>query len=224
MWEHTSAFIKKAGSLILIMSLFIWLLLAIPVHKGDQFAQVELEDSAYAAVASTIAPILKPAGFGSWQTAGALISGLAAKEVIVTSLAQVYGTAEQSDQSQVQSFLGELIHILNGFGHAMADIGKAFPGLFGIDLFSGQKTSQEELSLAPAIQAGFETSSNGHSRLAALAFMVFILTYTPCAATLGALKKELGMRWMLLSASGQLLIAWLLGVIVFQGGILFGLG
>ncbi|MEM5776171.1 MAG: ferrous iron transport protein B, partial [Anaerolineaceae bacterium] len=105
MWEHTSAFIKKAGSLILLMSLVIWLLLAIPVNGTGRFADVDLQSSAYAAVSRVLAPTLRPAGFGSWQTSGALISGIAAKEVIVTSLTQVYGMETPGQQTVQTNFV-----------------------------------------------------------------------------------------------------------------------
>ena len=52
--------------------------------------------------------------------------------------------------------------------------------------------------------------------------MVFALTYTPCLAALIAERAELGTRWMLVSAIGQFVIAWLLAWIVFQGGLVLG--
>jgi ferrous iron transport protein B len=226
MWEHTSSFIKKAGSLILLISLLIWLLLSIPVGAtaaGGKFADVELQYSAYAAVAKIIAPVLSPAGFGSWETSGALLSGIAAKEVIVTSLTQVYGAGTHTGQMEKSSFIADLGEITLGFGKALLDMVIAIPKMVGIDL-GGAEEAPEELALSPAVRAGFEKSSGGHGGLAGFAFMIFILTYTPCMATLAAIRKELGSRWMLLSAIGQLVIAWLLAVVTFQAGILLGLG
>ncbi|MCE5209092.1 MAG: ferrous iron transport protein B [Chloroflexi bacterium] len=223
MWEHTSSFIKKAGSLILSMSLVIWLLLAIPVGGEGRFANVDLQSSAYAAISGKLAPLLSPAGFGSWQTSGALISGIAAKEVIVTSLTQVYGMDTPVQDTAQTSFVEDVSSILTGFVKALWEMVLSIPRLIGIDLTGSDKTATET-ALAPAVRAGFEQTSGGHAGLAAFAFMVFILIYTPCIATLAALRKELGTRWMLLSAFGQLAAAWLLAVIVFQGGMLLGLG
>ena len=223
MWEHTSSFIKKAGSLILLMSLVIWLLLAIPVNGNGRFADVDLPSSAYAAVSRVLAPALQPAGFGSWQTTGALISGVAAKEVIVTSLTQVYGMDVPREEVAQTTFVEDVSGIVSGFSQSLWDMVVAVPGMVGIR-FGEPETATPETALAPAVRAGFEQASGGHADLAAFAFMVFILTYTPCMATLAALRKELGTRWMLLSAIGQLVSAWLLAVIAFQGGILLGLG
>jgi ferrous iron transport protein B len=53
------------------------------------------------------------------------------------------------------------------------------------------------------------------------AFLVFILAYTPCVATLAAQAREIGLRWTALGLAVQLSVAWLLAVAVFQVGRLF---
>jgi ferrous iron transport protein B len=228
MWEHTSSFIRKAGSLILLISLVIWLLLAIPVHKGETFAGAPLENTAYASISNTLAPLLHPAGFGTWQSSGALLSGVAAKEVVVTAMAQVYGMETRAPSgagtvTEPTSFWADLGQILSGFAQSVLEMIKAIPGMVGIHLSQAEETPQEVI-YAPVVRASFERSSGGHADLAAFAFMVFVLIYTPCIATLAALRNELGTRWMLLSAGGQLLVAWLVATLIFQVGKLLGLG
>ncbi|AKT50161.1 ferrous iron transport protein B [Arsenicicoccus sp. oral taxon 190] len=72
--------------------------------------------------------------------------------------------------------------------------------------------------LGDVIRADFERSSGGHGIAAALAFMVFLLAYTPCVATLAAQKREIGWRWTLFGVGVQLTLAWVLSVVVFQVG------
>jgi ferrous iron transport protein B len=228
MWEHTSSFVRKAGSLILLMSLVIWLLLAIPMQKGEPFAGAPLENTAYASLSNTLAPLLRPTGFGTWQSSGALLSGIAAKEVVVTAMAQVYGietraAAGTGAVTEITRFWSDLGQIAAGFARSVLEMAKAIPGMVGIKLSPAEDTSQEVL-FAPVVRASFEGSSGGHADLAAFAFMVFVLIYTPCIATLAALRNELGTRWMLLSAGGQLLTAWLLATLIFQVGKLLGVG
>lgn len=81
-------------------------------------------------------------------------------------------------------------------------------------------TAQGSSDLAAQLQASFASASDGHAALAAAAFMVFLLAYTPCVATLGAQLREVGWRWTLAGLLGQLLLAWLLAVVVFRGGLL----
>jgi ferrous iron transport protein B len=75
--------------------------------------------------------------------------------------------------------------------------------------------------LGDHIQAAFQQSSGGHQLPAVLAFMVFLLAYTPCVATLAAQRREVGLRWTLFGVAMQLATAWLLAVAVFQIGRLF---
>ena len=79
-------------------------------------------------------------------------------------------------------------------------------------------------ALQSSIRSSFEESSGGHGALAGLAFLVFVLLYTPCMASLAAFRHEFGTRWMFMTVIGQFLVAWLGAFVVFQGGRLLGLG
>ena len=57
-----------------------------------------------------------------------------------------------------------------------------------------------------------------------MAFLVFVLLYVHCVATLGAIKHEFGMSWAVTSAVYQTVVAWVAALVVYQGGRLFGLG
>ncbi|MGO4956057.1 ferrous iron transport protein B [Luteococcus sp. Sow4_B9] len=76
-------------------------------------------------------------------------------------------------------------------------------------------------SLGERITADFEKSSDGHPLPAVIAFLVFMLAYTPCVATLAAQKREIGWRWTLFGIGMQLVVAWTAAVAVFQIGRLF---
>jgi len=76
-------------------------------------------------------------------------------------------------------------------------------------------------TLGERVRADFESSSGGHPIPAALAFMVFLLAYTPCVATLAAQWREIGPRWTLFGIGMQLVTAWVLAVLVFQVGRMF---
>lgn len=76
-------------------------------------------------------------------------------------------------------------------------------------------------ALGTAVLNSFTESSGGHPVPAALAFMVFLLAYTPCVATVAAQWREIGPRWTLFGIGMQLVTAWVLAVAVFQVGRLF---
>ena len=75
--------------------------------------------------------------------------------------------------------------------------------------------------LGAAVMQSFTESSGGHPLPAALAFMIFLLAYTPCVATLAAQRREIGPKWTLFGIGMQLAIAWVLAVAVFQVGRMF---
>lgn len=77
---------------------------------------------------------------------------------------------------------------------------------------------QGQGSLGQAVHKSFEKSSDGHPSAAAAAFMIFILAYTPCLATIAEMKRQYGTKTALQSVGMGLLIAYVLAIVVFQVG------
>jgi ferrous iron transport protein B len=223
-WVRAKAFLKDAGSIIFVTMMVVWLLMAIPVSGTGSFGDTDVSDSAFSAIAGTVAPVFEPAGFGSWEATGSLMSGFVAKEVVIGTMAQVYGEETfDEDRAESRSALTSLRELGTGLGSAVVDAAKAIPAMVGIDLGT-EDMEAEPSTLMGSLRIGFEDSSGGHGSLAAVAFMVFVLIYTPCMAAVAALRHEIGTRWMWTSIVGQSLLAWALAVIVFQVGLLVGVG
>jgi ferrous iron transport protein B len=89
-WERLKYFLVRAGTIILLMSVVLWFLQSFntSLNMIDNSA-----DSLLAAFGGVIAPIFQPMGFGTWQVAVALLTGLIAKEAVVASLSMFYGFA-----------------------------------------------------------------------------------------------------------------------------------
>jgi ferrous iron transport protein B len=89
-WERVRGFLVKAGTLILAMSIVLWFLesfgLSGGLHMVDDPAQ-----SILGVIGTVISPVFAPLGFGSWQAAVAILTGLIAKEAVVSSLCLLYG-------------------------------------------------------------------------------------------------------------------------------------
>ena len=228
MWERTSAFLRNATSIILVASMVLWFLQAIPAKGEGKFANTPVENSAFAGIASLAAPVFQPLGFGSWEASGALVSGLVAKEVVISTFSQIYGiepaNADSDAEMQMPTFLEDIGQIIVSFGQAAVNTVKSIPIVFGINLLPEEAGQTQSTNLMTAIREGFDRTSNGHGALAGLAFMIFVLIYTPCMASLAAERQELGTRWMWVSIIGQLSLAWIVSLIVFQAGLLLGLG
>ena len=87
-WQKVRGFLVKAGTLILLMSMVLWLL------QSFDFSLRMVDDPTHSmlgALGNVIAPLFAPCGFGHWQAAVALLTGLIAKEMVVSSLSMFYG-------------------------------------------------------------------------------------------------------------------------------------
>lgn len=84
------------------------------------------------------------------------------------------------------------------------------------DVTDDAPEEQAESPLATHIRADFDAASGGHGLAAVWAYMVFLLAYTPCVATVAAQRREIGWKWTLIGFALQLATAWILAVGVFQ--------
>lgn len=111
MWERGWSFIKKAGTIILLSTIFVWFTTYFGVVDGSfrMLSEDEIDSSILAAIGSAICWIFKPLGWGEWQAAVASITGLVAKENIVGTMGILYG----------------------GEGNVYATLAKVFTGLSG---------------------------------------------------------------------------------------------
>jgi len=108
-WEKVKGFLRKAGTVILVCSMILWALSIFPV--GVQYASA---DSYLGMIGNAIAPIFAPLGFGTWQAAVAIISGLAAKEVVVATFGTISGM-EEGDEGGMSNVLHDLFTPLSAY-------------------------------------------------------------------------------------------------------------
>lgn len=215
-WERTAGFVSGVGTVIVVAAVIVWFLLNVPYHNG---APPALEASLFGKGSQAIAPVFAPAGFGTWEASGSLVTGMIAKEVVISSLSQVYGVEQDSAPAEEQdtTFGEDLREIVRSFGTATTDTARATVSLLpGVEL-TEEAGDSENTDLQAALRREF-------SALQAVAFSVFILLYTPCVATLGAMRQEIGGRWMWFSVIYMLVVAWIGAVLTYQVGGLLGLG
>jgi ferrous iron transport protein B len=209
-WEKGKHFLIKAGTYILAISVLMWFLLNLPWGVQDK------KDSVLGHIGQAVAPIFQPLGFNQWQAASALVAGLIAKEIVVTTMGQIYGKEEEK-KAEVPSFVEDVEEIGISFGKAVMDAGRNVVSTFGVATLSvedDEKTS----SWRGVLKEQF-------SPLSALAFMAFTLLYMPCVVTAVAFKHEFGTwKWFGLATGYGLILAWLVALIINQGGRLLGLG
>ena len=108
MWERGWSFIKKAGTIILLSTIFVWFTTYFGWVDGTfrMLDESEIDSSILAAIGGAICWIFKPLGWGNWQAAVASITGLVAKENIVGTLGILYGGGDGVYSNLAAAFTG----------------------------------------------------------------------------------------------------------------------
>ena len=234
MWERTRGFLVKSGTVILGVSVVLWLLMAIPAHQDmGLFNQVAPGDSLFGRVSGLFSPALEPAGFGTWQTTGSLMTGLLAKEVIISTMSQIYAVESPSAVLPDASFQEDLVGVSLEFGRAalltVQETVNIIPRTINLlplveigelSFFAEEGEVQDTTRLESSLQRAFAESAGSPAggRIAAVAFNVFVLLYIPCVSAVSAMRQEFGQRWMWAQILYTLSIAWAAAVLVYQVG------
>ncbi|MCK4414741.1 MAG: ferrous iron transport protein B [Candidatus Eisenbacteria sp.] len=219
-WERSRHYLKKMGGVILIASLVLWVMSVFPrapqpgpfVSRGEAVVVTGAQEDAVAVQ--------------SISADGAAVAGVSAEEA-----AAERRQAAASIEYSIMGRLGKAIEpVLRPLG---------FDWQLGVSLITGFVAKEVVVSsLAVIYQIGQEddeeidaglTSAlrdpkNGISPLVALAYMAFVLLYTPCIVAILTIRREIGTRWMWFDVGYQLALAWLVAFAIYQGGQLIGLG
>ncbi|MBR2557248.1 MAG: ferrous iron transporter B, partial [Methanobrevibacter sp.] len=108
-WEKVKGFLKKAGTIILALSVVLWILQNIFPYGGS-----DPKMSLLGIIGTAIAPIFAPLGFGTWQATVAIVAGLGAKEVVVSTFGTFSGI-EGTDEEGITHILQNLFTPLSAF-------------------------------------------------------------------------------------------------------------
>ena len=165
-WEKGAQYLKKMGGIIMIASIIIWFLGYYPDHDAYPTQAEQQENSYIGQIGQAVEPVLKPLGF-DWKLSIGLLSGVGAKELVVSTLGVLYTNDADADVVSLA----------------------------------------ERIPIIP---------------LAAFSYMLFVLIYFPCIATLVAIKQESGSwKWAIFTAGYTTALAWLVSFAVYQIGGMF---
>ncbi len=174
-WDKGKGYLIKAGTIIFAMSVLIWFLSKFNFGGMTE----EMNESFLASLGAAMSKLFVFHGFSTWEAGAAVITGILAKESVVSTMGILYGVGEISAKAE-----------------------------------DAMETA------ATLMQSGMATA---FTSLSAFAFMVFSQLYTPCVTALGTIKKETGSwKWMGFSAVYMFAAAWLVSLLVYQGGRLLG--
>ena len=165
-WEKGAQYLKKMGGVIMIASIIIWFLGYYPNHNAYESVTEQQEHSYIGQIGKAIEPVIEPLGF-DWKLGIGLVSGVGAKELVVSTLGVLYTNEEDIESVNLS----------------------------------------DRIPITPVV---------------ALGYMLFVLIYFPCVATLAAIKQESGSwKWAIFAACYTTALAWIVAFAVKQIGNLF---
>lgn len=209
-WEKGKHFLIKAGTYILAVSILVWFMLNLPWGVENK------KDSYLGQAGQVVAPALAPLGFGNWQAASSLITGIIAKEIVVGTMGEIYAP-EKKEVEEIPPVMDDLKEMGVSFGQAVKDSMANIVGNVGISSISAED-SEDTDSLKAVVRHDF-------TPLTAYAFMVFVLLYMPCVVVAIAMRQEFGSwKWFGVAFAYQTALAWGMAFLIYQVGTLLGLG
>ena len=181
-WNKAEQYLRKMGGVILVASVIVWFLSYYPRPKASYereltpHEQMEQQSNSYLGkIGQAVTPLVEPLGF-NWKVTTSLLSGTAAKELVVSTLGVLYS----------------------------------------------ENDADETISLSQKIsQPNPVTGVPDFTPLVALSFMVFVLLYFPCIASVIAVAKEAGSwKWGAFTVLYNTGVAWIVSFLVYQIGLL----
>ncbi|MCR2029904.1 ferrous iron transport protein B [Alistipes timonensis] len=203
MWDKCAQYLKKMGGMILIASVVVWFLSYYPRTEESAGTEAHYENSYLGRLGKGCEPVFSPLGF-NWKASVALLSGLPAKEIVVSTLGVLYSEGAATTPAGTE--------IIGG-----ADGPTEIVIAESVTEKLAEPTGEEETaSLSQRLLA-----SGDFSTASALAFLVFILLYVPCIATVVAIGAEAGWKWAAASVIYNTALAWFMAWIVYRIALIF---
>ena len=191
-WEKGKQYLKKMGGIILVASILVWALGYFP-HDDTLSDQQQQEQSYIGRIGKLVEPVFRPQGF-DWKLDVGLLSGVAAKEIVASTMGVLYsGSDEVANADEASHNEGRYMQLRQQMTHDIARVQ-------GIPVAAAEPIAT----------------------LTAYSFLLFVLLYFPCIATIAAIKGETGSwRWALFAAGYTTALAWVVSAVVFQIGRCF---
>ena len=217
-WDRVRLFVKEAGQVIVLMVLALTVINSI--GTDGSFGNEDSEQSVLSAVSRVMTPAFAPMGIqeDNWPAVVGIFSGVLAKEVVVGTLDNLYSSLAEdgSVATQTQGLWQQISNAAATVPANLAAIGEALLDPIGIDI--GDVSDTSAAAQAQGVNQGVFGAM--HSRFdgqaGAFAYLLFILLYFPCAATIGVIKREAGRSWAAFVATWTTAIAYITAVSFYQ--------
>lgn len=215
-WDRVRLFVKEAGRIIVVMVVALNLLNSL--GTDGSFGNQDSDRSVLSAAARLVTPAFAPMGIeeDNWPAVVGIFSGVLAKEVVVGTLDTLYGAMAEAGQSDTEALPFDLWRGLREAAQTvpvnLAEVARTLAdplGLGEVGLATAHASAQKE-AVFGAMQARFD------GQVGAFAYLLFVLLYFPCVATIGAIKRETGGAWAAFVAAWTTGVAYATATVYYQ--------
>ncbi|OOZ37606.1 Fe(2+) transporter permease subunit FeoB [Solemya velesiana gill symbiont] len=221
-WDRVKLFIRDAGKVIIVMVVIINVLNSI--GTDGSFGNNDSENSVLSHTAKALTPALSPMGIeeDNWPATIGIFTGVLAKEVVVGTLDTLYsqlaeealGERPEETPPTLWESLAEAAATVPGNLAALSDT-LLDPLSLDVGDVSSLEVAAEEQEVTTGTFGAMAARFDGQA--GAFTYLLFILLYSPCVATMGAIKRESGGPWTLFVIAWTTGIAFTLSTVFYQG-------
>jgi len=223
-WDRVKLFLRDAGRVIVVMVLALNVLGSI--GTDGSIGETDSDQSILAVASRAATPLFAPLGIehDNWPAVLGIFSGVLAKEVIVGTLDSMYGRlAAEARATGTEPEATPAFHLGGALAAAaatvpanLAELGRSLADPLGLGV--GDLSDRTSVSAEQGVQAGtfgaMEARFDG--RAGAFAYLLFVLLYFPCVATIAAIVRETGSAWAAFVAAWTTGIAFITASFFYQ--------
>ena len=218
-WDRVKLFIRDAGRVIIIMVVVLNVLNS--VGTDGSIGHEDSEHSVLSVMGKSLTPVFEPIGIqpDNWPATVGIFTGILAKEVVVGTLNSIYSQIAFADQPQAE---GEF-SLYQALSAAAATIPQNLSALgdflldpLGLDVgdIHDSTATASELDVNSGLFGEMARRFDGQA--GAFAYLLFILLYFPCVATIGAIAREAGKLWAAFVAFWSTSVAYISAALFYQ--------
>ncbi|OOY98838.1 Fe(2+) transporter permease subunit FeoB [Solemya velum gill symbiont] len=216
-WDRVSLFIREAGQVIIVMVLALNLLNSI--GTDGSFGNENSEESVLSEASKQITPLFAPMGIqdDNWPAIVGILSGVLAKEVVVGTLDTLYTQIGQKGMPETEfDFWQSVNDAAATVPDNLAGLAASVADPLGLDI--GNLDDHGEAAASQGVRESVFGAMNQRfdGQAGAFAYLLFILLYFPCVATIGAIKREAGRKWAAFVAFWTTSVAYLTASSYYQ--------
>jgi len=214
-WQRLKGFVLRAGKAI--VTVVVVLNVVNSAGIDGTFGNEDSEKSVLSAIGRTLTPVFHPMGLTdeNWPATVGIFTGVFAKEVVVGTLDALYSPAQTGPElsltEQLEQAVASIPANLSALSGALTDpLGISVETT--ADLDEAAASQEVNVGTLGQMQQLFD------GQLGAFAYLLFVLLYMPCVATIGAIVKEIGGYWATFSVVWSVTMAYAVAVVCYQLG------